>query len=136
MARLGLAVAVAILIADQLSKMWLIGLLAVHERGIELTPFFDLVMVWNRGVSFGLFGAAGLGPWPFVALAIAIVAAMLVWLWRVETRLLGLAIGAVVGGALGNTVDRIRFGAVADFFDFHLAGYHWPAFNLADSAIV
>ena len=134
--RLGLAVALAILLVDQLGKAWLIELLGVHGEAMELTPFFNLVMVWNRGVSFGLGGAAGLGPWPFVALSGAITVALLVWLWRAETRLLGLAIGAVVGGAIGNMIDRIRYGAVADFFDLHLAGYHWPAFNVADGAIV
>ena len=136
MARLGLAVALAILLVDQLSKAWLIVLLGAPGETVELAPFFNLVMVWNRGVSFGLGGAAGLGPWPFVALSGAITVALLVWLRRAETRLLGLAIGAVVGGAIGNMIDRVRYGAVADFFDLHLAGYHWPAFNVADSAIV
>jgi signal peptidase II len=136
MVRFALAVAVAILLVDQLSKAWLIELLMARSAGLELTPFFNLVMVWNPGVSFGLFGAADLGPWPFVALGGLIVVGLAVWLWRVENRLLGIAIGAVIGGAIGNMVDRVRYGAVADFFDFHLMGYHWPAFNVADSAIV
>jgi signal peptidase II len=132
---LGLGLALAVTLADQLSKLWLIGWLGAGGP-VEVLPVFNLVMVWNRGVSFGLFGAAELGPWPFVALSAAIVAGLLLWLRRVAQRWLGLAIGAVVGGAVGNVVDRIRYGAVADFFDFHVAGYHWPAFNLADAAIV
>jgi len=124
-----------VLAVDQASKLWLIGLLA-DRPGIELTAFFNLVLVWNRGVSFGMFGAADLGPWPFVVLSLAIVAGLAVWLWRLDRLWLALAVGAVIGGALGNVVDRIAYGAVADFFDFHLRGYHWPAFNVADSAIV
>ena len=103
---------------------------------MELTRFFTLVMVWNRGVSFGFLGGSDLGPWPFVALALAIVAGLGVWLWRLRAGPLAAAIGAVIGGAIANVIDRIHYGAVADFFDFHVAGYHWPAFNIADSAIV
>jgi signal peptidase II len=132
---LGLGMALVVLAVDQASKLWLIGLLS-GRPGIELLPFFNLTMVWNRGVSFGLGGEAGLGPWPFVVLSLAIVAGLLVWLWRLKQWGLGLAVGAIVGGALGNVVDRIAYGAVADFFDFHAAGYHWPAFNVADAAIV
>ena len=136
MPRLGLAIAFAVLLADQLSKLWLLELLDQHAGEITLLPFFNLVMVWNKGISFGLFGAADLGPWPFVVLSGAIVAGLVIWLWRIDQRLLSLAVGAVIGGAVGNMVDRIRFGAVADFFDLHILGYHWPAFNIADSAIV
>lgn len=132
--RLGLALALAVLAADQLVKFWLIGLLA--ESGpIGLLPCFDLVLVWNPGVSFGLLGGAALGPWPFVALSAVISSGLLVWLWRLEGRLLAAAVGAVIGGAVGNAVDRLAYGAVADFFDFHVMGYHWPAFNVADGAI-
>ncbi len=136
MRRLAIAVALAVLIVDQASKAWLIDALAAAEGAIHVTGFFNLVMVWNTGVSFGLFGGANLGPWPFVALSGAIVVALAVWLWRAETGWLAAAIGAVVGGAIGNVVDRVLRGAVADFFDFHLAGQHWPAFNVADMAIV
>jgi signal peptidase II len=137
MLRFGLGVAAAVIAADQVSKALLMRLVA--DGPVTLAPFLDLVMVWNRGVSFGLFGGAGAADgqrWLLVGLSLAVVVALLVWLARTGARGEALAIGLVVGGALGNVVDRLRFGAVADFFDFHLAGYHWPAFNLADSAIV
>lgn len=133
--RLGLPLALAVLVVDQLSKLWLIDLLSPH-RAIEVLPFFNLVLVWNQGVSFGMLDRAALGPWPFVALSGLITLGLAVWLWRLEGRLLALAVGAVIGGALGNMSDRVARGAVADFFDFHLMGYHWPAFNVADAAIV
>ena len=130
----GVAIA-AVLLVDQLSKVWLVDLL--HRSGpIRLTGFFNLVMAWNTGISFGQLRLGVDGRWLLIALALAIVAGLAVWLWRVETRRLALALGAVIGGALGNVLDRLSYGAVADFFDFHLAGWHWPAFNVADSAIV
>ncbi len=135
MLRLGLAVAAAVAAADQLVKWWLLGVIAEAPGGIAVTSFFNLVMVWNRGVSFGLFGGGALPPWLLAAAAIAIAAGLTVWLARIEERWLGAAVGAVIGGAAGNVVDRVRYGAVADFFDLHLGAYHWPAFNVADAAI-
>jgi signal peptidase II len=132
--RCGLTVALAILLVDQASKAIVLALLA---EPIRVTGFFNLVLVWNRGVSFGMLGGlGGSAPWLLIGLALAVAVALTIWLWR-ETRLLaGLALGLVIGGALGNAIDRVRFGAVVDFLDFHLSGYHWPAFNVADSAIV
>jgi len=136
MLRPGLATAAAVIAADQLSKFWLIGWLAGQGGRVELTPFFNLVMVWNRGISFGLFQGGETGRWLLSALAVAISVALLVWLARVRRRLLAYGIGAVLGGAIGNVIDRVSpRGAVADFFDLHLMGYHWPAFNIADAAI-
>lgn len=133
MLRLGLPIAALVLIADQASK---ILVLAWLERPIEVTPFFNLVLVWNRGVSFGMFGSAGPGaPWFLSGLALAVVVGLTIWLRRTAHRPTGIALGLVIGGALGNVVDRVRFGAVVDFLDLHVAGYHWPAFNVADSAI-
>lgn len=135
--RRGLLIALVVLAADQGTKDWLIGLMARNGGApIRLTPFFDLVMVWNYGVSFGMLndGDDSL-RWVLVAVALAIVAALVVWLSRVADRRLAIAIGAIIGGALGNLVDRARFGAVADFFDVYVAGWHWPAFNVADGAI-
>jgi len=131
---LGAALAAAVCAADQASKPWLMGLVAGGP--VEVTPFFNLVMVWNSGVSFGLLQQEGDGRWLLIALAAAIVAGLSVWLWRRPGRRLALALGAVIGGALGNVADRLNYGAVADFFDFHVAGWHWPAFNIADAAIV
>ncbi len=133
-----LLLALAVLVVDQASKAWLIGYMRETAVRLEVTGFFNLVLVWNRGVSFGLFGGEDLGPWPFVALSLAITVGLVVWLWRADGGWLAAALGCVVGGALGNVVDRIHpgRGAVADFFDFHVAGWHWPAFNVADMAIV
>ncbi len=135
MLRLGLAVAAAVAAADQLVKWWLLGVIAEAPGGIAVTSYFNLVMVWNRGVSFGLFGGGALPPWLLGAAAIAIAVGLTVWLARIEERWLGAAVGAVIGGAVGNVVDRVRTGAVADFFDLHVGAYHWPAFNVADAAI-
>ncbi len=134
--KLGLAAAVCLTVLDQLSKWFIVFNVMQPPRSIEVTPFFNIVMAWNRGVSFGMFASdSPNAPWFLTALALAIVLALLFWLWRAENRIQALAIGLVIGGAVGNVVDRLRFGAVADFLDFHWAGYHFPAFNLADSAI-
>lgn len=125
------------LLSDQLSKEWLIGVL--NQRGNEpmtLTSFFNLVMVWNHGVSFGMLSEPGTQVRYFlIGVALVIVAIMGLWLYHCTTRWVAGAIGLVIGGAIGNVIDRIRFGAVADFFDFHLYGVHWPAFNIADASI-
>jgi signal peptidase II len=132
--RCGLTVALAILLVDQASKAIVLALLA---EPIRVTGFFNLVLVWNRGVSFGMLGGLGASaPWLLIGLALAVAVALTIWLWREARVLTGLALGLVIGGALGNAIDRARFGAVVDFLDFHLSGYHWPAFNVADSAIV
>ncbi len=135
--RLGLAAAILTLLVDRVSKHWLVGVMEGYPQGIEVTPFFNLVMVWNPGVSFGLFGSEGeFGRWALSILALVITGALLVWLWRAQTKLVALALGFVIGGAISNVIDRIYWGKVADFFDFHVAGYSWPAFNLSDSGIV
>lgn len=144
--RLGFGVAALVVALDQLSKWWIVekvmrpeGVLGTpfySPTRIEVLPVFDLVMAWNRGVSFGI-GNNG-GEWNALilsALAVAICVAMAVWLAKAETLLVRVALGGIIGGALGNVIDRARFGAVADFLDVHVAGYHWPAFNIADSAI-
>lgn len=137
MPRLGLAVALAAALLDRASKWLLLDYWPVPIGGVEVTPFLNLVMAWNRGVSFGLLDRDWPGlPWLLSGLALAIVAGLIVWLRRVEERRLAVAIGLIVGGAVSNVLDRLLFGAVADFLDFHVAGYHWPAFNLADSCIV
>lgn len=125
-----------VIVCDQLSKWWVVAKLMQPPRAIEVTPFFDLVMVWNKGVTFGMFSAASSWTrWGFTGLALAIVVALWLWLRKVEGRWPAASIGLVIGGALGNVIDRVRYGAVADFLDFHMYGYHWPAFNVADSAI-
>ncbi len=133
----GLMVAVLVTALDQLSKWMILEIVMQPPRIIPVTPFFNLVLVWNRGVSFGFLGQQSSEwlPWLLTALALAIVVALVWWLRRVTNGLMVLAISLVVGGALGNVVDRLRFGAVVDFLDFHATGVHWPAFNAADSAI-
>ena len=104
------------------------------EHGVEVLPFLNLVRVLNDGVSFGMLG--GIVPWwGLVVLATAIMAWLLIWLWRAPNRLTAAALGLVIGGALGNVIDRLRYQAVPDFLDFHFGTYHWPSFNLADVAI-
>ena len=135
--RLGAIVAAVAFAADRFSKWWLIDVtgMTIH-REIEFGPFFSLIMVWNRGVSFGMFDHAGdNGRWLFAGLAAVIVIVLVVWLHRASDRLIAVALGLVIGGAIGNIYDRLAYGAVADFFDFHIGGHHWPAFNIADSVI-
>ncbi|MDA0702360.1 MAG: signal peptidase II [Proteobacteria bacterium] len=134
MLRRGLALAALVLLLDQASKWWILTDVMAPPRVIEVTGFFNLVLVWNPGISFGMFGG-GEGRWLLAGLAVAIAAALVVWIARTLRPWLALALGLVVGGALGNALDRVFHGEVVDFLDFHLAGAHWPAFNLADSAI-
>lgn len=133
---LGFAVAAVTLILDQVVKWWIVAKVMDPPRAIELTPFFNLVMVWNRGITFGMFGDAHWGRWAFAVVALLIVVVLISWLSRAAYRSTAWALGLVIGGAIGNVIDRVRWGAVADFLDFHVAGWHWPAFNVADSAIV
>jgi signal peptidase II len=136
MLRLGLVVALATLVLDQLTKWAALAGLDPAGPALAVTPFFNLVLVWNRGVSFGMFNSGGaFAPWLLSGLALAVVIGLVVWLRRSDQLLTGLGLGLVIGGALGNVIDRVRFGAVVDFLDCHLAGYHWPAFNLADAGI-
>jgi signal peptidase II len=136
---LGLSVAALTVILDQLTKAAVLAFFAHAglDDGTRVAPFFNLVLTYNRGVSFGLFnsGSGGRDALLFSLVAGAIVAGLVWWLARAESPLLAVAIGLIVGGAAGNVADRIRLGAVVDFLDFHLGSWHWPAFNLADSAI-
>jgi signal peptidase II len=121
---------------DQLTKFWIVTALRLGQS-IELTSFLNLVFVYNPGAAFSfLSDAGGWQRWFFVVLAIA-VSGWLTFLIRQHAaeRLLPMAASLILGGALGNVIDRIRFGAVMDFVDVHAAGWHWPAFNVADSAI-
>jgi signal peptidase II len=132
----GLILAGLVIGLDQLSKWWIVARVMDPPQIIELAPFFNLVMAWNRGVSFGIFNQASAWNVPILTVVtLAIVAALVLWLRKAETRWVRLALGLVIGGALGNLIDRLRYGAVADFLDFHAFGWHWPAFNVADSAI-
>ncbi|MAC40106.1 signal peptidase II [Parvibaculum sp.] len=130
----GLACALFAFTLDQTTKALALAQAPRLADGVEILPMFNLVLVHNTGVSFGLFG---LVPWwALVLLGLAIVAGLAVCLWRARSRLVGAALGLMIGGALGNVLDRARHGAVTDFLDFYLGAYHWPAFNLADVAVV
>lgn len=133
--RPALILAAVVFALDQVSK----ELVLAFQGSLPwpVLPFFNLVLVWNPGVSFGMFGGdKAVEPWILMGLALAISLGLLIWLARERDRTTALAIGLVLGGAIGNVIDRLRHGAVVDFLDIHVSGYHWPAFNLADSAIV
>lgn len=134
----GAAVAIGVLLLDQATKALANALLMPPSGGpITITSFFDLRLGYNRGVSFGLLSSDHpAAPWVLSALAVLVVAMLLAWMRRAADAWLRSALGLVIGGALGNVADRLRQGMVTDFLDFHVAGWHWPAFNLADSAIV
>ena len=133
---LGLAVAALVAAVDQATKWWIVAVVMQPPRVISIAPFFNLVLGWNRGVSFGILNTdSAVAPWLLILVAAAIVIALAVWLTKAESRFVATALGFVIGGAVGNVIDRLTFGAVADFLDFHAFGYHWPAFNVADSAI-
>jgi lipoprotein signal peptidase len=135
---LGVVAALLTLAADQASKYWVLESLELPHRGsIEVLPVLNFTMVWNRGITFGLL--RGDGPWDAAILggvALAVVLALGVWLWRAERVQVAVALGAVCGGALGNVIDRARFGAVVDFIHAHAFGWSWYVFNVADAAIV
>ena len=137
----GLIAAAGALLTDQGVKLGLLyGAGFVHMppgQSIPVLPFFNLVMVWNPGISYGLFPASS--PWGMAALvtmSLAAVAGLSYWLWRAGDHFLAIGLGFIIGGALGNLVDRVLYGRVADFFHFYAFGYDWYVFNVADTAIV
>ncbi len=136
MTGLSLVLALLVILLDQLSKWWILAIVMHPPRVVELAPFLDLVLARNRGISFSLFRFdAPWGPWLLSALALVIVGWLFFWQWRARSRLVSAAVGLIAGGAIGNVADRLYSTAVTDFIDLHLGDYHWPAFNLADSAI-
>lgn len=153
-----LYIAIVMIIADQISK-WAVTELIIAPAlkrvnvglwdwitdaparldfySTEILPFFNIVMVWNYGISFGAFNDPDGMVMPVIlsAFAILLCVAFIIWMMKSDSRLQKTAIALVIGGALGNVIDRFRFGAVIDFIDIHAMGYHWPAFNIADSVI-
>ncbi len=130
-----IALAALVLVCDQVSKFLLVPLVA--SGPVKLAPFFNLVLAQNRGAAFSfLAGASGWQRELFIAIALIAAVWILYLLRRHPTeQLFCTALSLILGGAIGNLVDRLHLGGVLDFFDFHLLGYHWPAFNIADSAI-
>lgn len=135
---LGLLVALATLVADQGNKLWMLYVYDIgSKQPVEVTPFFDLILVWNKGISYGMLQQDGLvGRMALVAFAIVVSLALIAWLARMTSGLAAVAIGLIVGGAAGNAIDRAVHGAVADFYSFHAFGFQWYIFNIADVAIV
>ena len=135
----GFAAAAVAALLDQLSKLALLWHFnetgCANTRVEPITSFLDLVLTCNKGVSFGLFDRTGLNGLVFSIGAALVVLLLIFWLSRIRVTFLAIAIGLIIGGAIGNVVDRLRFGAVIDFLYFHAGSWYWPAFNLADSAI-
>lgn len=149
--------AFVIILKDQLSKWWVMSHLfgdmykdgapsftqwltstgeRLHHDAIQVTDFFSWVMVWNPGISFGMLHTdSNIMTYILSAIAIAVAIGFFAWMWRDPRPLMAVCVGMIVGGALGNVIDRLRFGAVVDFLDFSIGTYHWPAFNVADASI-
>ena len=144
MFRLGLIIAAAVFALDQLVKAFLLygldfakSLNGLAVEPIEILPFFNVVMVWNPGISYGLFQASSeFQRWILVVFSLGVVGLLIWWLRGIKDLRLAQAIGLIVGGAVGNVIDRIAYGKVADFFHLHAFGYSWYVFNVADTAIV
>jgi signal peptidase II len=126
------------LVLDQASKLYLLFVadLPLHEPMV-LSSFIELIMVWNRGISYGLFQQhTEWGRWLLIVLSGAAAIGLTCWLWRVNTWVLGISLALILGGAIGNMIDRIAYGAVFDFIHFHVGTFSWYVFNIADAAIV
>ncbi len=133
---IGLSIACIVTILDQLSKYLVLNYVLGTYNYIKVWPFFNVVNAWNTGVSFSMFSSNGnAGTIVLSIVALLIIAMMLWWLKNEKSLPTKIALGMIIGGALGNVIDRLRFGAVFDFLDFYIIDYHWPAFNLADSMI-
>ncbi len=140
--RAGMIAALLSLVADQALKLWLLFVYELGRRGaVELTPFFDLILTWNTGISYGWFQTSSpVGQWLLLAVKAGAVLALAVWMVRAGTTLAAIGLGLIVGGAIGNGIDRMAYSAVVDFALLHVAiggkTYYWYVFNLADVAIV
>ena len=140
--RAGVIAAVAVLVLDQASKLWLLFVFGIGHRGaVKVTPFFDLVLAWNVGISFGWFQNDSLMAQALLtAIKAVAVIVLAIWMARSRNLLATLALGLIIGGAIGNAIDRVAYGAVVDFALFHIEiggnTYNWYVFNLADTAIV
>lgn len=138
----GLGVALLAGCLDQASKLWLLYVFDLESRGrTAVTPFIDLVVTWNTGISYGLFQQKGsLGAWALLAFKAVAVIFLWIWLARVSSRLTAVALGLIIGGAVGNAIDSLHWPGVMDFVLFHVQtaswSFHWYVFNLADAAIV
>lgn len=137
LSRLGLSVALVTLVVDQAHKWWMLAIFGIEEKGrVPVLPILDLVYVKNLGISYGL-GAGVIGQEALAAFALVAALGLMIWLARGEmNRLMAISIGLLIGGAVGNAIDRLHLGGVADFFLLHAYGWSWYVFNIADAAIV
>ncbi len=128
--------ALATFVADQAHKAWMLLGMGIRDLGrVSATPFLDYVFVLNRGVSYGLFVTAG--QWLLTIFALATALGLWIWVARSGSgRLMGTSLGLIIGGALGNALDRVLHGGVVDYFSLHAFGFYWYVFNIADAAIV
>lgn len=135
---LGFLTALVTLVIDQGNKLWMLFVFDIAKnQPVQLAPFLDLVMAWNSGISYSLLRAdSDLGRYGLLALSLTVTAGLSIWLWRAPLKLTTVSLGLIIGGALGNAYDRFAYGAVADFFHFHVGSFSWYVFNLADVAIV
>lgn len=133
---LAYGLAAVVIALDQLAKYWILHVFDLPAKGqVPVTPFFNLTMVWNRGVSFGLLRAeVDLARWGLALFALVVSIALMVWARKNDRTLPAVALGLVIGGAIGNLIDRVRFGAVVDFFDFGALYFPW-VFNVADCGV-
>lgn len=133
---LGLCIALIVVFLDQFSKYYIMENILNEYGVISFTSFFNLVRAWNTGVSFSMFNDGGTaGVIILSTISITIVCFLVYWLYKEKNKLVQISLGFIIGGAIGNVIDRIGRGAVFDFLDFHIGEHHWPAFNLADSFI-
>jgi signal peptidase II len=135
--RIGLLVAFIAVIIDQITKWWFMEVfLKPPVTFVSIMPCLNIVKTWNKGISFSMFSSdSEIGRWALVSLSVAIVIWLLLWLRKEDSKRIMIALGFIIGGAIGNLIDRIRIGAVADFINVYYDTYHWPAFNGADSFI-
>lgn len=130
-----LLIAALVIVLHQLAQTVVYDWIEAHGGQLRVLPFFNLVEVWNPGISFGMFRNLAYGQWILSVVSAVITLVMLGWLWRAHSPWIASALSLIIGGAIGNLIDRVRFGAVADYLDFHAFDYHWPAFNVTDMAI-
>jgi len=130
-----LTAALIVLLLDRITKNIILHFFTASPEPVEVAPFFNLVLRWNRGISFSMFHSQPLAPYVLTGVALLICGIIFHWMMQETDKANQLFFGLILGGAFGNIVDRLRFGAVVDFLDFHIGLYAWPAFNVADSAV-
>ncbi|GGE34311.1 lipoprotein signal peptidase [Agaricicola taiwanensis] len=136
--RLGVIITLITLVLDQASKLWVLFSFDLPLKGrVAIAPFVDFVMVWNRGISYGLMQQDGdLGRWLLIIVTVIAVVFLANWLRKEDGRINAAGLGLIIGGAVGNGIDRVVYGAVADFVLLHAGNFEWYVFNIADAAIV